>query len=97
MDQKRFELLKKRADNCIEKLTAVVNNQTDNAQIHDTNWMIGTLKNSIAWIEKYNGEYIGKFTQIHYDLNYLESNINKSENYLLEKAKRIKCLTKNLF
>ena len=89
MNQKRFQLLRKRADNCIEKLYAIVSNQSDSASIHKTNTHIWKLLNTIMWVEDYDGEYISIFHKKVRDLNYLENEIEKAEKYILNLAKEL--------
>ena len=89
MDQKRFDLLKKRADNCIEKFKAIVNNQTDSAKIHDINTTIWYLQDDIRIIEKYGESFVGYITKKPLDLSWLESKIKEAEKYLIDLAFRI--------
>ena len=87
MDQKRFELLRKRAQNCIEKFMAIRDGQTDSAMIHSINTSIWRINNGVSIVEKYNENFVGGITGKHLDLNWLEGIIKSAENRLIDLAK----------
>ena len=75
MDNTRYSLLKKRANNCIDKLEAIRNQLTFNAEIHKTNSRIHALISLMEIIDLRGESFINPSTKRHLDLNYFEEKI----------------------
>ena len=89
MDEKRYGLLKKRADNCLEKLDAFINGGHGDSIIHDSAnhklILSSGIRNLIFYKEKYGSYYYNEGV----NLDWLENYILKVEKYLLRIAKQL--------